>query len=1187
MTCPEIMFAVTSHVAFLLPVALAAVAALLVLSSGTALAAWRAHGMGDGWGPGVWNISTSQEQGFVDWMSDPERFASQLLFETWPEWDFPPMTRVPERFRKDAEKASRAKEFEDAMAGWDAGRALAALAYGQDDLRVRAMIGRAARSALLAGFGRPINADSATMRYARAAAACSKWVLRGAELPKEERLFSEATRAAAKVLGMGALGRYFPNSRTVVSFPASRGLPEALWPLSHGWNGHRPELPGDPADMPRPGEDELARRLETIERKGGKGSPRWLETSSRLGEAMAARAFAIPRQAGGAGEAAGALAGEAERLLREAADGLALSRGATHKDAQDARARLALFLMRECGPLRELSLPRGDWPPPEAAEEALGIWRGISEAVPEGDEGENRRTDADLRAAECCAMLGRDGEARRLAMEVVRRRDLPKSHYGLWKPSARDTLALFAVAEMKALGGDIVGAARGHREVLNGFRLALGNHLLTVRSMCRLAELDEECGNGALAAALRAQAAEALEDMAQPRMRKNRGPSEVLKVPEDPDCHFLKCLAARVFLDAGDREEAEAVLGPASEALERFAGARDPRTARAKELLSEARRLPVKGPSCTVRATGRKEGAGKGRAAGPGAGKGRAAGSGAGRGRAAGPGAGKGIAGGGSAGGPDNSCGIGTYRLAGLDVPWPRWPFPRMGSLPEQLREGGEKAVRDADLEMATGNWDLARSLASLAYGPEDPRVLAMLSRAARSCLLQLPGRPVDGDDSLSRNLVAAGAACSARVLEGVGLPDRETAFAAETLRLAGLMAEKVGGSRLSEHVAGLPPSRCVPEVLWPKRSLDGFPEAGLPGDPLLPPGPGSAELARRLAAIGAEEGKTSPGWLEASSRLGDALAAESFSLQGLASVTPGRRAELAQEADKLLRHAARRLASVLGESHRAAQDARARLALFLTRDSGPVRLFALSPGTVPKADFSEALKIWERIMADPPQGPDGALRRKDAALRAAECLAELGLKDRARRLLEDVFGKRPRPFQIPKSPEPPETVVSRSRDALAVFAEGELDMLAGDLASSADAHEDAQMWFRMSLGNSHRLSIRSLHRLADVGELRGHNLLASCMWAMAAEALEELCRKPVTEGAGDGGDGEFAASPEKAAVHVVRSLAAEIFTVAGNRAEAVAALSRQVEALSGLMGRRDARTVWAESLLAEARRLP
>jgi hypothetical protein len=200
-----------------------------------------------------------------------------------------------------------------------------------------------------------------------------------------------------------------------------------------------------------------------------------------------------------------------------------------------------------------------------------------------------------------------------------------------------------------------------------------------------------------------------------------------------------------------------------------------------------------------------------------------------------------------------------------------------MGGLLEELREGGEKAVRDADFEAATGNWDIARALAALAYGQGDPRVLAMLSRSARSCLLQLPDRPMTEDDFLSCTLPAVGAACSAWVLAGSGLPDGERAFAAETLRLACRLAEQVGGSRLSDRVAGLPPSRVVLEMLFPIRPLAGFPETGLPGNPLLPPGPGAGELARRLAAIEAEEGRESPAWLEASSRLGDALGVEAY----------------------------------------------------------------------------------------------------------------------------------------------------------------------------------------------------------------------------------------------------------------------------------------------------------------------
>jgi hypothetical protein len=525
------------------------------------------------------------------------------------------MTRLLEGFRKDAETASEAAEFEGAMAIWDTGRALAALAYGLDDPRVRAMIARAARSALMAGFTKP-SGDHIPLSFACAAGASSKWVLKGAALPEGERLFCETTWELAKKLGTAALGFFGRAMRTVEVFPASRGIPEALWPIPSFWNGHDPELPGDPAARPRPGEDEYSRKLAASEEKGGKGSYRWLETSSKLGAAKAARAFALPRPAGGSGEESRALAGEAETLLRAAADGLAASRGESNKGAQDARARLALFLMRDSGPLRVLARPDGDAPPPEALEEALGIWTGIAGSAPPAPEGENRRTDSELRAAECCVMLGREDEARRLVRAVVaRRRDVPKSSLDSRRPSVRDSLALYAMAEEKARGGDIEDAACRHAEVLNRFRETLGNeHRLAVRSLCRLAELDEldelDVQPG-LAAALRAQAAEALEDMAQPRKRKDRGPSEVLKIPEDPDCHFLRCLAARAFLEVGDREEALAVLGPAAEALERFAGVGDPRTERARELLAEARRLPEKGPSGPVAAPAAPAGSGR------------------------------------------------------------------------------------------------------------------------------------------------------------------------------------------------------------------------------------------------------------------------------------------------------------------------------------------------------------------------------------------------------------------------------------------------------------------------------------------------------------------------------------------------------------------------------------------------
>ncbi|MDR1036794.1 MAG: hypothetical protein LBT40_09525 [Deltaproteobacteria bacterium] len=292
-------------------------------------------------------------------------------------------------------------------------------------------------------------------------------------------------------------------------------------------------------------------------------------------------------------------------------------------------------------------------------------------------------------------------------------------------------------------------------------------------------------------------------------------------------------------------------------------------------------------------------------------------------------------------------------------------------------------------------------------------------------------------------------------------------------------------------------------------------------------------------------------------------------------------------EANRLLRDAAGRLAAALGESHRAAQDAQARLALFHTGDSGPVRLYVREPGEVPRQNFFAALEIWERIMAAPPKGPDGELRRMDAALRAVECLAGLGLLDRARRLREDFFGKRPRQLEYPYSPQPPETVAVRSREALAVYAEGQLCELGGDLVSSEDAYRDAVVWFRMSLGNSHRLAVRSALRLAAVLAKQGYRKMSSGIRTLAAEAMEDLFGMPVKDGALADGGSMLPPPPELPGLFLTRSLASTVFTYVGDRAEAVAAIAPQVEALARLLGRRDPRTVWAAKFLQKARRLP
>ncbi|MDR1036796.1 MAG: hypothetical protein LBT40_09535 [Deltaproteobacteria bacterium] len=564
-----------------------------------------------------------------------ETSVPDLMFASWPAWSFPPMGSVMEGIRLDAETMAGEGRFPVAAECWDRLRALASLAYGPGDPRVLAMLSRAGRSLLLAAEW---EGDLSEWRSAGdledkilsgsladtldAACACSGGAIAGAPgpragagagIPEEERLFAEATLdGAARVAGKAGIA-WRPGMPG--SAPPARGVPEALWPLpGQGWSpGSGGGLPGsplrtpgrDPGDVGRLSGVEVATCLED-----GEPAVAFRYLSSRSAELLAFRASVLRTDPDSRKTA--------EETFRKAGIHLGMTGvtlmgllGVDDVLTQDALARYALFLMRELGPVRVLAPSRGERPPKKDLERALSLFVAIMAASGRGSQGEGgaRWTDAALRAAECHFLMDSPAMANILRDCVLMHFLNANRDHAVSEP--RDLVTLYAMAE--SVGYRVDGSyysADLHDIVLYGFRELLGHaHRLTVRSMCRVADMletafdearEERKGRGEeeplalkdsdlpVVASYRAMAAETLEFLARREGREGRAGLD------DPDLHALRSMAAGLFVEAGDRAEALAVLEPAAEALERLAGKRDPRTKAAAKLLKEARCL--KGP---------------------------------------------------------------------------------------------------------------------------------------------------------------------------------------------------------------------------------------------------------------------------------------------------------------------------------------------------------------------------------------------------------------------------------------------------------------------------------------------------------------------------------------------------------------------------------------------------------------
>jgi hypothetical protein len=518
-----------------------------------------------------------------------------------PEWDFPPMGSLLEKLRSKAEFSFRKGKSATAALRWEQVRAFASAAYGPQDPRTLAALSRAGRSLIEAartGHDETGNLPGPEDSL-QAGGACARFALAGAVLKGKERRFAELTDLVSRAVEEETGGRAV--SRLTEGVSPARNVPEALWPLpGRGFTvKDGPGLPGDPALPPGPGSDELRKELERELRKAA-GSDKTLTLASRLGDAIAAEVFrarppaAEGTEAGEAREAArsAGLLGEAEGLLREAVRGLETP-FSTSPEAQDAAARLALFLTRDSGPLRILAREPREVPPKKAVREALELWHSILARRGGGREGKARRVDANLRVAECLSLLGDEDVALEIRSTVLM--ELQAKHLSKGKISARGVRALAGGAESAAAEGAFEKASEFFNTVTETQRMCRGQACReTVHSMCRLADMLDASGKKAMAATIRLQAAEALETPAHRAAgaRAGGGAGAARKVPEareETDMHVLRCLAARVFLKAGDLAEAEAVLAPALSALERLLGKGDRRAATAAKLLAKAR----------------------------------------------------------------------------------------------------------------------------------------------------------------------------------------------------------------------------------------------------------------------------------------------------------------------------------------------------------------------------------------------------------------------------------------------------------------------------------------------------------------------------------------------------------------------------------------------------------------------
>jgi hypothetical protein len=651
MTFPDLAFVavpsagVTVAALFL---ALFAAAALVLVSSGVALAAGRkgaggrrtgkgrgarkaakpANGAGSDAGAGMAGTAASPSgAASVNAAGKPRRVkiwhsggsvtpaasglrgaSGQDLFGNLPDWDFLPMGNLAESVRNEAEQAFAERDFRSAAINWSTLRPLVSLACGPDDPRGPAALARAARAFLLVaeeglpGGGslrrRPAETDEELDELTEAesclgnASLFASRALAGKSLPAREMHFAVATRDAAERLATKA---GFDGPASPDAMIANRAEPyfrHSGWDLGDMSRG----FPGDPSLPTGPGPDALAGELQEAERRRGQDSAGWLAVCSRLGDALAARAMDFPFAPGTGRRPPQEELLEAERLLRQGAEGLERLLGAENLHTQDAMARLALFLSSESGPLPLLAGPNCHRPEPECLDEAEELWQRIGDATGDDSPGRARQILSSLREADCVSMQGFASEAfllRKLA-------EFTCQVYGddTGPPKVWDMLLLYGMGESALEEGRLDDAASYLAFAKEGFEELLGSsHRLAVRATCRLADLQEAKGNEPAAASFRALAAEDLDAPApllapwKSGSGKVPGPRPVqgAENPESPDAHYLRCLAASVFLKHGDLAVAEAVLDPAAEALERLLGGEDPRTLRAKGWLEKAR----------------------------------------------------------------------------------------------------------------------------------------------------------------------------------------------------------------------------------------------------------------------------------------------------------------------------------------------------------------------------------------------------------------------------------------------------------------------------------------------------------------------------------------------------------------------------------------------------------------------
>ncbi|MDR1082082.1 MAG: hypothetical protein LBQ79_14265 [Deltaproteobacteria bacterium] len=502
--------------------------------------------------------------------------------EDGPEWDFPSMGRLLERMRTKAEADVSEARFLKAAFRWEDIRAMAAMAFGSGEHRSVAALSRAARSLVYSmaddmAKGRRFPISSNRLG---AGGMCGEGLLAEGNLAASEREYWEA------FLHEG----YFDDDRHDRRRRPSLSLHEALWRGlppgqrrdAEGLAGAGGPLGDDGWDVAAEGAgaaaEALRRELGGSVTERGEGSGEVLALRSRLGGALAAGdALAGVRRSGD-----GPSGGEAESLLRGAVEGFTRLQGASGlpgpvgPDAQEAHARLALFLMRGYGPATVLPPPGGDAPPRRDLAEALSLWNGIIRAPARSLGAKARRTDAEIMAADCMFRMGR-----RTSADALRDSLLDRMYdYGGLSGKRRGRI-LVGCAESSAASGEYGMAAGLLREALGRFRDFWGQDSReTIRAQVKLARVKERLGRGVSAACLRALAAESLERACG---------------PETPEVHVLRCTAAKAFIRAGDLALAGTVIASGHAHLVRLLGEDDPRTVKAAALLKKASLPPGSG----------------------------------------------------------------------------------------------------------------------------------------------------------------------------------------------------------------------------------------------------------------------------------------------------------------------------------------------------------------------------------------------------------------------------------------------------------------------------------------------------------------------------------------------------------------------------------------------------------------